>query len=96
MKLLTLLAAFGIAALPVFGAAQAHLPNLKDRLKVHKERLPRPSHRLYTVHPRRLAVNQKGGRRQIRVLSKKQHHNGRKSVRSVTHHLTAPHHPKRH
>ena len=96
MKLSSLVAVLAIAVTPVLVSAQAHLPNLKDRLKVHQERLPRPSHSLYKVHSRRLAVNQKGGRRQVRVLSHKQHHDVRKSVRTVTHHLTAPHHPERH
>ncbi len=92
MKLLTVLSAvFVTALLPSLGAAQAHLPNLKDRLKVHKERLPRPSHRLAVVHPRRLAVDQKDGRHQPRLLGKKDRHKTRREIRKVTHKLTAPH-----
>lgn len=93
MNVRSLLCAIALSAIPALGLAQAHLPNLKDRLKIHKERLPRPSHRLLVIHPRRLAIPQKGGRRQIRIMSNKRRHDFRKGVRRITHHLTAPHHP---
>jgi hypothetical protein len=91
MNVRSLLCALALTAIPTLGLAQAHLPDLKDKLKIHQERLPHPSHRLLVIHPRRLAVPQKGGRRQIRIMSNKRRHDFRKGVRKVTHHLTAPH-----
>lgn len=91
MKVVNALAVLAVVVAPVLGSAQAHLPNLKDKLKVHKERLPRPSHRLYNVHGRRFAISQSDGKHQPRLLGRKDRHNTRKSIRGVTHHLTAPH-----
>ena len=95
-NLLSVAALLAAAAFPTLASAQAHLPNLKDRLKVHKERLPRPSHRLVVVHPRRLAVQDGKERHQVRVVGTKNRHKIRAGTRTVTHKLTKPHHPGRH
>ena len=84
--LLSVLAVSALASLPVFGAAQRSLHIDPDHFKVH----PRQA----AVHPRRLAFNNKDGRHQPRVLSHHNRHVVRKNVRGVTHHLTAPHHPR--
>ncbi len=85
-------AVVAVAAVPTLASAQ----DIKDRLKIHKERLPRPSHRLLVVHPRRLAVQDGKHRHQIRVLGAKDRHKTRAAVRTVTHKLTKPHHPNKH
>ena len=88
MRLRNLLAAtllVVVASLPALGLAQDRFHVDKDHFKVGTRKT--------AIHPRRLAVNQKGGRRQIRVLSHKQRHVVRKNVRGVTHHATTPHHP---
>lgn len=73
-----------ILAMAALGSAQRRLHVDLDHFKVD-------SHKT-SVHPRRLAFNNKDGRHQPRVMSKKNRHSTRKSVRKVTHHLTAPHH----
>lgn len=94
-KLFGVVTLIALTAFPALSSAQAHLPDVGRRLKIHKKRLPRPSHRSLVVHPRRLAIQQGKHRRQYRFLSKKQNHTVRKNVRTVTHKVTKPHHPRK-
>ena len=96
MKLRTLLSLFAVAALtivPALGSAQRQLHIDPDHFKVDKNKA-KVKKRQVTVHPRRLAFNNKDGRHQIRVQKRSARHRTRKDVRKVTHHLTTPHHPK--
>ena len=79
MNIRTLLVAAVLVAVPAFGAAQS-TKNLDKKLK---------------IHPRRLAFNNKDGRHQPRIQSRKDRHHTRKTVRKVTHQLATPHKPNK-
>ncbi len=84
--LLSAVAVLAVVAVPTLGVAQRRLHVDPDHFKVDKNKAK--------VRPRSLAFNNKDGRHQPRLQGRKDRHKTRKGVRSVTHKLTAPHHPK--